>query len=104
MTGGEAWLVVALVGAATIAIKASGPVLVGGRDLPAPLARVTELLAPAVLAALVATQAFADGEELVLDERAAGLAVAGACVALRAPVLVTVAAAALATAALRALG
>ena len=100
---GEAWLVVAVVGAATIAIKASGPVLLGGRELPAPLARVVDLLAPALLAALVATQAFATGDELVLDERAAGLAAAGACVALRAPILVTVVAAALTTAVLRAL-
>ena len=100
----EAWVVVAVVGAATIAIKASGPVLLGGRELPAPLARIVDLLAPAVLAALVATQAFATGDELVLDERAAGLAAAGACVALRAPVLATVVAAALTTAVLRALG
>ena len=101
---GEAWLVVAVVGVVTIAIKASGPVLLGGGELPAPIARVVELLAPAVLAALVATQAFTTGDELVLDERAAGLAEAGACVALRAPILATVVVAALTTAALRALG
>ena len=100
---GEAWLVVAVVGVATIAIKASGPVLLGGGELPAPIARVVDLLAPAVLAALVATGAFATGEQLVVDERAAGLAVAGACVALRAPILLTVVAAAIATAVLRAL-
>ena len=100
----EAWLVVASVGAATMAIKASGPVLLGGRELPAPLARVVDLLAPALLAALVATQALTTGQELVLDERAAGLAAAGAAVALRAPILATVAVAALTTAALRALG
>jgi uncharacterized membrane protein len=101
---GEAWLVVAVVGVATIAIKASGPVLLGGRELPAPLARVVDLLAPAVLAALVATQALATGDELVVDERAAGLAAAGVCVAARAPILATVVAAAAITAALRALG
>jgi branched-subunit amino acid transport protein len=100
----EAWLVVALVGVATIAIKASGPVLLGGRELPAPLGRVVDLLAPALLAALVATQAFTSADELVLDERAAGLAAAGAGVAMRAPILATVVAAALTTAALRALG
>ena len=54
-----AWAAVALVGAATVAIKASGPVLAGGRELPGPLGRVVGLLAPAVLAALVATQASA---------------------------------------------
>ena len=101
---GEAWLVVAVVGLATIAIKASGPVLLGGHELPGVLGRVVDLLAPAVLAALVATQAFASGDELILDERAAGLAAAGACVSLRAPILATVVAAALTTAVLRALG
>lgn len=101
---GEAWLVVAVVGAATIAIKASGPVLLGAGELPAPLARVVDLLAPALLAALVATQAFTSDERLVLDERAAGLAAAGASVALRAPILVTVAVAATTTAVLRGLG
>ena len=101
---GEAWLVVAVVGLATIAIKASGPVLVGGRELPAVLARVVDLLAPALLAGLVATQAFTTGDELVRDERAAGLAAAAACVSLRAPILATVIAAALTTALLRALG
>ena len=95
---------VAVVGVATIAIKASGPVLLGGGELPTPIARVVDLLAPAVLAALVATQAFATGEELVVDERAAGLAAAGACVAMRAPILATVLAAALTTAVLRAFG
>jgi uncharacterized membrane protein len=100
---GEALVVVALVGAATIAIKASGPVLVGAGGLPAPLARVVDLLAPAVLAALVATQALSDGEDLVIDERAAGVGAAGIAVALRAPVLVVVAVGAAVTALLRAL-
>lgn len=101
---GEAWLVVAVLGAATIAIKASGPVLLGAGELPAPLARVVDVLAPAVLAALVATQAFASGERLVLDERAVGLAAAAVCVALRAPILATVIVAAATTALLRAVG
>ena len=99
----EAWLVVAVVGVATIAIKASGPLVLRAGELPAPLARIVDLLAPAVLAALVATQAFASDERLVLDERAAGLAAAGASVALRAPILATVAIAAATTALLRAL-
>jgi len=95
------WLVVALVGLATVAIKASGPVLAADRRLPGPLGRVVDLLAPAVLAALVATQAFGDGKAVVIDERAAGIAVAGVAVALRAPILVVVAAAAATTALLR---
>lgn len=99
---GDVWLLVAVVGLATIAIKASGPVLAGD-GLPPRLGRLTDLLAPAVLAALVATQTFAADERLVIDERAAGLGVAAVAVALRAPVLVTVVAAAVVTAALRAL-
>jgi branched chain amino acid efflux pump len=54
----EAWIVVALVGAGTIAIKAAGPVLLGGRPLPVRLGGVIELLAPALLGALVAVQTF----------------------------------------------
>ena len=99
-----AWITVALVGAATVAIKASGPVLAGGRELPGPLGRVVDLLAPAVLAALVATQAFGGERAVVIDERAAGIAVAGVAVALRAPILAVVVAAAATTALLRAVG
>lgn len=97
------WVCVLVVGLATIALKATGPVLAAGRELPAGAARVVDLLAPALLAALVATQAFAADEELVLDERAAGLAAAGVAIVLRAPLLVVVVAAAATAAALRAL-
>ena len=96
------WLCVLAVGLATVAIKASGPVLAAGRELPRAPARVVDLLAPAVLAALVATQAFATDEELVLDERAAGLLAAGVAILLRAPLLVVVLVAAVTAAGLRA--
>ncbi len=99
---GEVWLLVAVVGLATIAIKASGPLLVGD-GLPPALSRLSDLLAPALLAALVATQTFATDDRLVIDERAAGLGAAAVAVSLRAPILVTVLAAALVTGALRAL-
>jgi len=97
------WLCVLAVGLATVAIKASGPVLAGGRELPRSTARVVDLLAPAVLAALVATQAFASDEQLVLDERAAGVLAAGVAIVLRAPLLVVVLAAAVTAAGLRAI-
>jgi hypothetical protein len=92
-----------VVGLATVALKASGPVLAAGRQLPAGAARVVDLLAPALLAALVATQAFATDERLVLDERAAGLGAAGAAILLKAPLLVVVLAAAATAAGLRAI-
>ena len=97
------WLCVLVVGVATVAIKASGPVLAADRELPQGAARVVDLLAPALLAALVATQAFATDERLVLDERAAGLLAAVAAILLRAPLLVVVVVAAGTAAGLRAI-
>jgi branched-subunit amino acid transport protein len=99
----EVWIAVGAIAVATIALKAAGPVLAGGRALPEPLQSVLPLLAPALLAALVVTQTFGDGRSLVIDERAAGLAAASVPALLKAPVLVTVAVAAGVTAALRAL-
>ena len=98
----EVWLVVLAVGAVTVALKAAGPVLLGGRELPPPVLRVVMLLAPALLAALVAVGLFALERELVLDERVAGLAAAVLALVLRAPILVVVIAAAVATALARA--
>jgi branched-subunit amino acid transport protein len=95
------WLVVALSGVATILIKATGPVLLGGRDLPPQLVGAVELLAPAVLAALVVTQVFADDRELVLDSRLVGLVAGAISVVARAPLIVTIVAAAAATALVR---
>ncbi len=97
------WLCVLVVGVATVAIKAGGPVLAAGRELPPSAARVVDLLAPALLAALVATQAFAADGELVLDERAAGLLAAGVAILLRAPLLVVVLVAAATAGGLRAI-
>ena len=97
------WVLIAVVGACTIALKALGPLAIGGRELPRPLLGVVALLAPTLLAALIVTQAFADGRHLVLDARAAGLGAALVAVALRAPVLVVVAVAAGAAALTRAL-
>ena len=97
----DVWLVVALTGVATVLIKATGPVLLGGRELPPRLLGAVELLAPAVLSALVVTQVFADGRELVLDSRLVGLAAGAAAVAARAPLIVTVVAAAATTALVR---
>jgi branched-subunit amino acid transport protein len=96
-----AWVAVLAVGAATVAIKAAGPVLAGERDLPLQGSRVVDLLAPALLAALVATQAFSTDEALVLDERAAGLLAGGVAILLKAPLLVVVVVAAATAALLR---
>jgi branched-subunit amino acid transport protein len=97
------WASVLVVGVATIAIKAAGPVLAGDRELPERAGRVVDLLAPALLAALVATQALATNDEIVIDERAAGLGVAAIAILLKAPLLVVVVAAAATAALLRVL-
>lgn len=96
------WLCVLAVGLATVAIKAAGPVLAGDRDLPDRAGRVVDLVAPALLAALVATNALATDDRIVIDERAAGLGVAAVAILLRAPLLVVVIAAAATAALLRA--
>jgi len=98
------WLCVLDVGTATVAIKAAGPVFAGDRSLPLGASRVVDLLAPALLAALVATQAFGSDEALVVDERAAGLVAAGIAIVLRAPLLVVVLVAAVTAALMRAVG
>jgi branched-subunit amino acid transport protein len=100
----ETWATVLALAVATALIRASGPVALGGRDLPRPVQDIIALLAPALLAALVVTETFSDSGELVLDERAAGVAGAGVVLALRGSLLVAIAVAAGVTAALRALG
>jgi branched-subunit amino acid transport protein len=95
------WWSVLLVGAGTVLLKAAGPVLLGGRTLPPSVGGMLDLIAPSVLAALVVTQLVGGDRELVLDERLAGIAAAGIALALRAPILVVVAVAAVMTALLR---
>jgi branched-subunit amino acid transport protein len=75
----DAWTTIVVLTIATIAIKAAGPALVGGRELPPPVLRVIALFAPALLAALIVVETFGgEGRSLTVDARAAGLAVAGA--------------------------
>jgi uncharacterized membrane protein len=96
------WITIVAVALANAAIKAAGPVLVGGRELPPRAEAVIALLAPALLAALVVTETFGEDRHLVLDETAIGVAVAGIALALRVPVLGAVALAAVTTALVRA--
>ena len=95
------WLVVLVVGVATVALKATGPVLLGDRTLPEPVARVVSLLAPVLLAALVVTQTVGGDNELVLDARLAGVGAGAAGIAARAPLPAVVVVAAAATALVR---
>lgn len=97
------WTTVAVVSVATILLKAGGPVLLAGRELPRAMRGVVEMLAPALLAALVVTQAIGGDRRYVFDERLLGLAAAVVAIRLRAPLLAVVVVAAAVTALARAL-
>jgi uncharacterized membrane protein len=102
MTG--LWVAIISVAVASAAIKATGPVLVGGKELPPKANAVIALLAPALLTALVVTETFGEDGHLALDARAVGVGVAALALAFRAPVLVALILAALTTALVRAFG
>jgi branched-subunit amino acid transport protein len=99
----DVWITIVALVVVTVLMKAAGPVLVGGRELPKGALAVIGLLAPALLAALILTDTFARDQELVVDARAAGLACAGVAAALRAPLLLTVLVAAVGAAGVRAI-
>ena len=97
------WAAVLLASVGCFALKLAGwsvpPRLLDGVRLQ----RAARLLPVPLLAALVVVQAFAGDRVLVLDARAAGLAVGLALVLLRAPFLLVVVAAAATAALVRAL-
>jgi branched-subunit amino acid transport protein len=95
------WSVVLVVASIAFLLRAAGPALLGGREVPAPLAAVIELLPPALLSAFVVTGVFVSRSALVLDARAVGLVVAACAVAARLPLPVTLLLAAAATAVAR---
>lgn len=93
-----------LLGLGTYVLKAAGPVLIGGRPLPAWMSRLADLAPAALLGALVATSTFITGDDYALDARAVGLLTAAVALRLRAPFVVMVVLAAAATALTRTLG
>ena len=104
MSAGTAWTVVGLCAVVTAVIKGIGPFALGGRELPSWFGAVVAMLAPALLAALVVTQALADGDKLALGAETAGVAVAGVVLWRGGSILAGVAVAAVVTAGLRAAG
>jgi branched-subunit amino acid transport protein len=97
------WLTIAALALATAAIRAAGPVLLGGRELHPRLISVVALLAPTLLAALVVTQTLGTEDGLDVDARLAGVGAAGVTIAARGSALLAVLAAAAVTALVRAL-
>jgi uncharacterized membrane protein len=99
------WVTIAALCAGTVLFKATGPLALRGRGVPERAMRVIALVAPAVLVALVVHQTLGGTRPgFAIDARVVGLAVAGAGIAARLPMLVIVVLAAVATAFARALG
>ncbi|MFD5721318.1 AzlD domain-containing protein [Streptomyces sp. NPDC127036] len=97
------WIAIGATAVGCYVVKLVGLLIPAG-VLERPLVqRLAALLPVALLAALTAQQTFADGRVLVVDAKAAGLAVAAVALILRAPFLVVVAAAVVVTAGVRAI-
>jgi dihydrodipicolinate synthase/N-acetylneuraminate lyase len=97
------WLMIVSLAVATTVLKLIGPLLLGGRPLPSGATAIIELLASALLAALVVVETFGKGHSLTLDARAPGVAFAAIALSRRVPVIVAVVGAAAVTALFRAL-
>lgn len=100
----EVWLTIGILAVTAVAVRAAGPLAVGARELGERTAAVIELLAPALLAALVIVGTVSDADGIDPDARIAGVAAAGLVLAWRRSAMLTaVAIAALVTAGIRAL-
>jgi hypothetical protein len=98
------WIAIALLTVGTVAIKAVGPVTLGGRDLPPQATAVIARLAPSLLAALVVVDTFGGTDRaLSIDATAIGLTAAAAALLARLPMFAVVVIAAVVTAGARAL-
>ncbi len=101
----EVWVTIGVLAVGTALIRASGPVLLGGRVFPGRAQGVVALVAPALLAALVVVETLSApaGGAFELDARIAGVAAAAGALAIGASTLPVVAVAALVAALVRAL-
>src|SRR5690606_22380434 len=102
--GGRAmtWTLVLVLAAGAYGFKALGLVVLGDRPLPARLERCLALIPAALSAALVVGNTFADGQDLTIDPRAAGVGVAVIAAWRRANLVVVIVLAAVVTALVRA--
>jgi branched-subunit amino acid transport protein len=95
------WLSVLAVTLANWLLKATGPAVLGSRTLPPRARAVVGLVAPVLLSALIVVELAGPDWQGLDVPQLAGVGVAGAAWALRAPLLVAVLLAVLATAGLR---
>ena len=84
------WTLIILLTLGAYAFKVTGLVFLGGRSLPPMFERCLALIPAAVVTALVMKDTFTTGQELVLDARALGIAVAGIAAWRKAPLIVVI--------------
>ena len=84
------WSLIILLTIGAYAFKVTGLVILGGRTLPPIFERCLALIPAAVVTALVMKDTFTQGQELVLDARALGIAVAVIAAWRKAPLIVVI--------------
>jgi branched-subunit amino acid transport protein len=96
------WTIIGLA-LTTALVRAAGPVVFGGREPHPAFSRVVAMMAPALLAALVITSAFADGPHLSVGADTVGLLAGGVLLWRGRSVVLAVVVAVVVTAVLRAI-
>ena len=84
------WTLIILLTLGAYAFKVTGLVFLGGRSLPPMFERCLALIPAAVVTALVMKDTLTTGQDLVLDARALGIAVAGIAAWRKAPLIVVI--------------
>lgn len=95
------WVLIIALAIGAYAFKFTGLVVLGGRTLPAPFERCLALIPAAVISALIVKDTVTQGRDIVIDARAAGIAVAVLLAWRRAPLIVVIVAGAAVTALVR---
>ena len=98
------WLLVVALGFGAFACKVLGLVVIGARSLPPVVERCLALIPAALITALVVTETFSAGQDLVLDARVVGVGCAALAAWRRAPLVVVIVLGSGVTALVRALG
>ena len=97
------WAFVLSLGATAYLFKVLGLVVIGDRRLPDVVTRCLALIPAALVAAIIVQNTVADGKELVLDERAIGVAAAALAAWRKLPLIVVIVIGAAVTALVRAI-
>jgi len=95
------WTLIILLAVGAYAFKVTGLIILGGRSLPPIFERCLGLIPAAIITALVIKDTFTVGQDLTLDARALGIAVAVIAAWKRAPLIVVIVLGAAVTAVVR---